>query len=340
MWWRELGKRVAVLGLTVAVVLAVAGAAPTVLQSDDEPATLETPEYDPGVVALDPIAATGTVEPDPDASADEEGTVLIDRGHGNRFARADVEALVDALVRQGYRVEFYTSGDLATHLEDADAFLVIDPGTEYPPGDVDDVRQFTGNGGRLVMVGEPDRTEIVSAGFFGASLQRQESRLTTLASSYGMSVDTQYLYNQEHADGTFKHVLARSTGEGDLDDVKETALYTAAAVTARDGTVVLRSAPNTHKSGSDEVTGEYPVAVRKGNTLLLGDGTFMRGDRYRVADNEHLVAYVAEFMIEGDYRPPADGGADADDDEESDGNGGDAGAEDGESATATAAPAD
>jgi hypothetical protein len=153
-----------------------------------------------------------------------------------------------------------------------------------------------------VMIGEPDRTA-VSASLFGTSIATQESRLTTLASRYGMSVDTQYLYNQENADGTFKHVLARPTG-GELDGVEETTMYTAAAVTARNGDVILRSAPNTIKSGSDEVTGEYPVAVERNNVLLLGDKTFMKGDRYRVADNEQLVAYLAEFMIEGDYEAP------------------------------------
>ena len=303
--WRELGKRLVVLVLTVAIVLAVVAGGSTLLQSEDERTTLQNPEYEPDAVVPDPIEATGTVDPDPDPEADDTGTVVIDRGHSNRFTRADIEPLVDALVREGYSVKFYTDGDLATALEGADAFLVIDPASEYLTGDIDDVRQFTGNGGRLVMIGEPDRTA-VSASLFGTSVTNQESRLTTLASRYRMSVDTQYLYNQENADGTFKHVVARPTGNGGLDGVDETAVYTAAAVTAENGTVLLRSAPETYKSGSDEVTGEFPVVVQRNNVLLLGDKTFMRGDRYRVADNEQLVAYVAEFMIEGDYRAPPD----------------------------------
>jgi len=303
--WRDLAKRLVVLVLTVAVVLAVVAVGPTLLQDDEERERLQNPEYEPDAVVPEPVAATGTVDANPDPSADNSGTVVIDRGHSNRFTRADIEPLVDALVREGYHVRFYTDGDLATTLKGADAFLVIDPGAEYLPGDIDDVRQFTGNGGRLVMIGEPDRTAI-SASLLGTSIQNQESRLTTLASRYRMSVDTEYLYNQENADGTFKHVLVRPTGDGDLEGVDRTAMYTAAAVTAQNGTVLLRSAPNTHKSGSDEVTGEYPVAVQQNNVLLLGDKTFMTGDRYRVADNERLVAYMAEFMIEGDYQAPPD----------------------------------
>jgi len=314
MWRRELAKRLVVLVLTVAVVLAVAAGGPMLLQEDEERATLQNPEYEPDAVVPDPVAATGTVDANPDPSADDSGTVVIDRGHSNRFSRADIEPLVDALVREGYNVRYYTDGDLAGVLEGADAFLVIDPGTEYLPGDIDDVRQFTGNGGRLVMIGEPDRTA-VSASLLGTSIQNQETRLTTLASRYRMSVDTEYLYNQENADGTFKHILVRPTGDGELDGVEQTTMYTAAAVTAQNGTVLLRSAPSTHKSGSDEVTGEYPVMVQRNDVLLLGDKTFMSGERYRVADNEQVVAYVAEFMIEGDYQAPPD--EDADDEQDS-----------------------
>lgn len=334
--WRELGKRLVVLVLTVAVVLAVAAGGPSLLQEDEEREPLQNPEYNPEQVVPEPLEATGTVEANPDPSADDTGTIVIDRMHGNRFTRADIEPLVDALVREGYHVKFYTDGDLATALEGADAFLVIDPGSEYRPGDIDDVRQFTGNGGRLVMVGEPDRT-VISASIFGASVRTQQSRLTTLASRYRMSVDTEYLYNQENADGTFKHVIARPTGDGDLDGVERTAVYTAAAVTARNGTVLLRSAPSTQKSGSDEVTGEYPVVVQRNNVLLLGDKTFMTGDRYRVADNEQLVGYVAEFMIEGDYEAPPDEEETDEDDEPSVDNGSDGASQPG-NVTTTVAP--
>jgi hypothetical protein len=310
MWRREAAKRLVVLVLTVAVVVAIAGAGPMLLAPDgDETASLENPEYEPESVAPEPLSATGTIDLDPSTDATTNGTVLIDRGHGNRFERADVEPLVDALVRQGFNIEFYTDGDLSSQLEDADVFLVIDPASEFLPGDVDDVRQFTGNGGHLVMVGEPDRTAI-STGLLGASIRNQESRLTTLGSAYGMSVDTQYLYNQEHADGTFKHIVARPTGQGDLDGVERTTMYTAAAVTAQDGTVLLRSAANTHKSGADEVTGEYPVAVRTENVVLLGDKTFLSGDRFNVADNEAFLAYLVEFMLQGDRRPTGETEAD------------------------------
>ncbi|MFB6108157.1 MAG: hypothetical protein ABEJ82_04850 [Haloplanus sp.] len=296
--WREVGARLAVLVLTVAVVLAVAAAGPS-LVDHRERTSLSNPEYDTASVVPDPIPANGTIQPDPNAG-DGSGTVLIDRGHSNRFTRAEIEPLVDALVGLGYHVEFYREGDLATQLEDADAFLVIDPGEEYPPGDADDVQRFTGDGGRLVLVGEPNRVT-VGATLFGTTLQTQESALTTLGARYGVSVDTRYLYNQEHADGNYKYILARPTGKGGLTGVDRVSMYTATSVTVKGGTVLLRAAPDTHKSGSDEVTGEYPVAVRKNNVLVFGDKTMMRGTRYNVADNERFLAYVVEFLVSGSH---------------------------------------
>jgi hypothetical protein len=298
----ELAKRVAVLVLTAAVVLAVVGAGATVRPEPDPSPPPEIPEYAPSDVVPEPFDATGTISPDASAG-NGSGVVLIDNAHGNRFTRAEIEPLIDALVRVGYTVEFYTSGDLAANLRDADAFLVIDPSTEYPPGDVDDVRTFTGNGGRLVMVGEPNRVS-VSASLFGTSITSQESRLTTLASNYGMSIDTQYLYNQETEDGNYKHVVAESTGRGDLDGVDRTTMYTAAAVTVHRGTTLLETTANTKKSPESDVSGRFPVAVSKGNTLLVGDKTFMTAGRHNVADNEVFLAYMVEFLIGGDYDPP------------------------------------
>lgn len=318
----EWGKRLAVLVLVAAVVVAVSGVGAVVQDggSPDEPLAL--PEYQPDRVAVDPLPAEGRIQPDGDA-VNRGGTVVIDDGHGNRFTRADIQPLVEALTRVGYSVEFYTSGDLAAQLEDARAFVVVDPGREYPPGDVDDVRRFTGQGGRLLIAGEPSRIT-TGGGLFGGLLT-QQSAVTSLASAYGMSVDTAYLYNQEHSDGNYKFITTEPAPGTAIEGVDRTTMYTAASVRARGGTVLLRSSPNTLRSNSDDERGQYPVAVRKNNVVLVGDKTFMGTEKYNVADNEAFVAYLVEFLASGDRRPGTDlatGGAN------------DASGADGETATA------
>ncbi|MFB6304673.1 MAG: DUF4350 domain-containing protein [Haloferacaceae archaeon] len=299
---RDWGKRVAVLVIAAAAVVAVSAGAAVVAPGQapaDEPQDL--PEYQPDRITSDPIAAEGTVQPDRSA-VQGSGTVVIDAGHGNRFSRSDVQPLVEGLTKVGYDVEFYTSGDLGAQLEDAKAFVVIDPGKEYRSGDVEDVRKFTGQGGHLLVMGEPTRIQ-VSGGLFGVSLVEQQSAVTTLTSSYGMSVDTAYLYNQRTADTNYKFITTEPGSNADLGDVERTTMYTAAAVRAQGGTVLLRSSANTLTSSTDEETGQHPVAVRRNEVVLVGDKSFLGSGRYKVADNEAFVAYLVEFLGSSDREP-------------------------------------
>lgn len=300
----EWAKRLAVLALVAALVVAGVGAGALVGGGDSAPESdpLALPEYQSERVSVQPLPAEGTIQPNRSATRGS-GTVVVDAGHGNRFTRADVQPLVEALTRVGYSVEFYREGDLAAQLEDADAFVVIDPGTEYRPGDVDDVRRFTGQGGRLLIAGEPSRVTV--GGLFGG-LFRQESAVTTLASSYGMSLDTAYLYNQEREDTNYKFIATEPGANADIDGVNRTTMYTAASVRSQGGRVLLRSAPNTFRSSTDDEQGQYPVAVRRNNVVLLGDTTFMQPGKHNVADNEAFVAYLVEFLASGDREPGAE----------------------------------
>jgi hypothetical protein len=305
-WAKRLVVLVVVAGLVVAAVAGVAAVADTDDGGGTETEPMAVPEYQPENVSVDYRRARGDVRPDRSETTGS-GTVVVDAGHGNRFDRATLEPLVRGLTRVGYDVEYYRSGDLAAALEDAKAFVVVDPSQEYRPGDVDDVRRFTGQGGHLLVVGEPDRVR-VSGGLFGTSLTTQESSLTALGSAYGASVGTAYLYNQERADANYKWVEARATDADGLDDVNETTVYTAGAVRMRGGEPLLRAAPGTRQSSTADQTGRYPVAARRSNVVVLGDKTFMRADRYRVADNEAFVEFLVEFLANSDRAPGQDVG--------------------------------
>ncbi|MFB6160054.1 MAG: DUF4350 domain-containing protein [Haloferacaceae archaeon] len=299
-------KRLAALVLAAAVVVSVAGAGAVLAErSQEAPAEpLDTPEYAPSNVDVDYLQASGQIQVNRSA-ATGDGTVVIDKGHGNRFSQADIQPMVEALTRVGYDVEFYTGGDLAAQLEDAKAFVVIDPSQEFEPGDVDDVRRFTGQGGHLLLVGEPTQIT-VGGGLFGTGIRTQQPRLTTLTTPYGMTVDTAYLYNQENADANYKWITARPTDAEGLDGIERTTMYTAAEVTVNGGTVLLRSSPNTLKSSTDDQSGQYPVAVRKREVVLVGDSTFLTEGRYRVADNEAFAAYLVRFLASSDRTPGTD----------------------------------
>jgi hypothetical protein len=306
-----------VLSAGVVVGVAAGGAVLAGGGGDSPDEDLAIPEYQPENVSVEYLPAEGDVSPDRDVAVGS-GTVVIDAGHGNRFDRATIEPLVRGLTRVGYEVEFYRSGDLAEALSDAKAFVVIDPAREYREGDVDDVRRFTGQGGRLLIVGEPDRVGI-SASLFGTSISTRDSALTTLGAAYGTSVETGYLYNQEAADANYKYIRAEPTDAAGLDGVEQTTMYTAGAVRMRGGEVLLRSAPRTFQSTTGDEQGRHPVATRRNDVVVLGDKTFMRADRYRVADNEAFLTYLVEFLASGE-RDTSQSLADDEDEDDPSGN--------------------
>ncbi|MFB6137545.1 MAG: DUF4350 domain-containing protein [Halobacteriaceae archaeon] len=292
----KLGRASAAV-LVAAAVVGVAAGVPVLVVPDREPATPPSapPAFDPASIAPEPIPATGTV----DASADGDGTlVLIDRSHGQRIDRDDLSPLVGALVRAGARVETVTDPrGLEERLAAADALVVADPAVPYGPAQLDAVESFVDDGGRLLVAAEPTRR---GAGAFGST---RRSRVTALASRFGVAFGTGYLYNMAPADtdATFKNVLvtaADDRAESPAAGVERGAVYTAAPVWTVDGRTLLETRNGTHLSTA-EGTGTYPVAAlaADGDVLAVGDTSLFGGEYHAVADNEVFVAGVADFLL-------------------------------------------
>jgi len=291
-----------VVGLAaVGASLTGGGAAPAV--DVDRTANLSVPEYAAGDLVADPLAAEGSIDPDV-PPADRGGTVLVDATHGNDYPRETIAPLVRALTAADHTVRFHEQGDnLTRQLRAAKAYVVISPSDEHDAGEVRAVDEFTDRGGRLLLVGEPDRIEPVGTRAGGQTVTITVS-LASLGSEHGVSFDTRYLYNLETNDGNYKHVIARPPEESPLSGVDRTTHYTATTVTVDGGTPLLVTTEGTRQSGSGEA-GTYTVAAQRGNVLALGDRTFLRSDRYAVADNEAVLAYIVEFLAQGESVPGA-----------------------------------
>jgi hypothetical protein len=300
-----LAKRLAVAAIVVVLIVATAFAIPAATDSGAERAPLDTPEYDAESLATTPVPAEGEIEADASVG-NRAGVVVIDESHSNRVSRADLAPLVRELTQIGYTVRFY-DGDqtLDQELSNVNAFLVVDPAQEFDRDEIDNVREFTEEGGHLLMIGEPNRKQI-SGGFFGVSITEQESALTTLAGRYDMSLGTAYLYNLETNGGNYKYVTARATPESGLE-LDSVTMFTAAPVYSRGGTVLLRTAQNTHEAGIDS-SRRYPVAIHKEaeNAVLVGDKSFLQADRFNVGDNEEFAAFLVEFLISGERIPESE----------------------------------
>lgn len=260
--------------------------------SGTDPAELNNSEYDVAELAVTAIPATGGIDPDVSGS----GTVVIDQAHANDFDQAKVQPLYEAFTRAGYQVVFHGRGDLGPVLEDADAYVVIDPGAEFDEEDTTAMREFTDTGGRVLVLAEPN-TVTVQTGFRGASVVERRSRVAQIGEAYNLSFRTSYVYNQRENDGNYKHPMASPVGDAAGEAGENVVLFTAARVVSlRGGETILRYPQGSRSSGGDR-TGRFPAAVRTGNLIAVGDSSFVGTGEYNVADNEQFIAYLIEFLL-------------------------------------------
>ena len=296
----------------VVVVLAVAGlvvlaAVAVPLLVGPEPradAPVDTAEWD-AAMNVDPLDASGAVSPD--IQRGDGRRVVIDTSHSNRFETDEVRPLVLALRRANYTVEFSGEANLNMALADAAAFVVIDPGSPYDRNDVAAVRNFTADGGRLLVLAEPDHRSIQQSAFGAASTSTTESFVDGLLGAYDVTLDGRYLYNQRHNDGSYQDVVG-APAEGAALPGGEYAFFTAATLYAPDADPLVVAPPGTRLSQTDEA-GRFAVAVRQGNVIAVGDKSFLAPGHHNVGDNERLLAFLIEFLVSGQRSggPPAGG---------------------------------
>lgn len=282
----------AVVAVSVGGTLLASGPAPAPTGPPAPEGTVEHPEYDPGTLLAERVDRTGRLSPKVDAGGQ---TVLIDDGHANRLARDDIRPFLRALVLAGFEVRFTDDDtDLETALSAADAYVVMDPGRTFSEAEVAAVQRFATDGGRFLMLGEPTRT-VQSSGFQSVPVV-QYSNLGPLARAFDMNYRSRYVSDQRAYGSNFRNLLVEPAGASTLTDgVDRLAVFTAAAIDYRTGTTAFETGPDAVVEGA-ATTGPWPVVVRQGNVVAVGDTTFLGPKRYTTADNEVFIENLVEFL--------------------------------------------
>lgn len=294
----DTGRAIAVVAVTALVVIGLA-VIPTLQDQPRSPSfpegDAEFPEWDPATLVADQPDRTGEIDPDVDAEGQQ---VLIDDAHANRLARADYRPLIHAFTRAGFEVDFLREReDLSSELEDADAFIVLNPGRVFSDEEVDAVNEFTDDGGQLVMAGEPTQAELVATGL-GQALITMYNNLGPLARSYGITYSSNYIFDLTEYAGNYRNLYAEPAVDSQLTaGVDRLVVYTATALNARSGTGLIQTGDGTFVRGSESAQ-PRSVVWQDGNVIAIGDTTLFSPDRYTTADNnvfiENLVEYLAE----------------------------------------------
>ena len=232
---------------------------------------------------------------------DQGRVVAIDASHRNRFSRGEIVALEAKIGERGYGMELIGSfaslpGSermpvLEAALRRADSLVVAMPGDAYSAAEVALVQRFVQRGGRLLLVGDPTR----------------ESQINSLADTFGIAFQRDYLYNMADYDLNFQYINVRNFQPDELTQgLGEITLYSAGSI--RSLGPGLASTDGQTRSTLTDIPAEAPQSfytLVRGNTgqvVGLSDMTFMVPPQDSIRDNGRLLSNLVAFLTTSQRR--------------------------------------
>jgi len=261
--------------------------------------TISTPDYQSLSIPTPPVKAEQANQ----KIMVNGGVVVIDTMHGNQFKPTELDTLVQALNQRGARVEFDNGAPtLEMRLKYARAYVIISPITVYTSDEMRWIAAFVNNGGRLIVLTDATRGQITYDLLTGSIVGLPDSNIVNpILAPFGISIEADYLYNIAKNEGNFRNVFFDEFNKNELTfGLKQVAFYGTHSVKSASGLTLFLGADQTLSSITDAGGGLSAGAVSEnGNVLALGDFTFLTPPYNTVADNNTLIANIADFMLGG-----------------------------------------
>lgn len=225
------------------------------------------------------------------------GTVLIDSSHDNSFRPAELNLLAYRIISRGYSIE-YSEGNasMEERLADASSYVVISPATAFSSEEVEQIKNFVDDGGRLMLIDDPTRPVQGSECPYGSG-PTAEDKMNTLSTEFGIVYRDDYLYNLKDNDGNFRYIYLTDFENNSITKkLNKIVFYTACSISPPEKGMIFTD-ENTYSSAR-EVPGRYsPVVLTDSNVLAIGDLTFLT-EPYNVLDNNQLISNIADFLTD------------------------------------------
>ena len=239
-----------------------------------------------------PGAPSGTAA-DSGIARVSNGLMVIDALHSNFYAERELVSLTSWVANRGYEVEFVRGSSrlpieeklllLEEKLRGADSFLVILPRVRYEEEEVELVEQFVEKGGKLVLISDPTRTNLIN----------------TLGTRFGIEFQPDYLYNTVEYDHNFRHIYVRDFQPDPLTSALDTIALFIAGSLRTSGSGVAITDVNTRSSLLEGASEFYPIAFGSSrNVLAVADFTFMVPPYNALLDNDRLLSNVADYLTD------------------------------------------
>lgn len=264
---------------------------------------VKTPDYVSFSVSEPP---TPSSQVKPAAGMADGRIVLVDNSHGNQFQPDEIEPLVTALNTRGARVEVDDKDKtLQAKLKYASAYLIFSPSTDFSGDEILQIQQFVAGGGRLLVFADPTRSLIDYDLFGNATIFPDVNFANPVVAPFGLAFTNDYLYNLKNNEGNFRNVEFTSFGKNPLtQDLKMVVFYGAHGVHSDHGTLLASGNADLLSSLTDKGGGLSSMALSAdGQVLAIGDFTFLTNPFNQVADNNLLLAHIADFILGGQRTP-------------------------------------
>ena len=262
------------------------------------------PVYEPAQIAAVPTPGSNLYVDEP---AMGRGQVLLDQAHRNQFSLDDLTYLNGRLAARGFQLLPYTGGDLAAQLRPVSAFITIAPLQNFSAAERQALRRFVERGGRLLMIGDPTRFQVVldNSDPFSFSFQIDTNKipLNTLAGEFDLVFNGDYLYNTVENEGNFRNIILKSSGFAEsplLEGVDQLVFYSAHSLQVGPTAVSLITADDNTWSSTTGRPGGLALAASSaaGRVLALGDVHILTEPYHTVYDNSRFIAQIADFLTQ------------------------------------------
>lgn len=255
----------------------------------------------PDLAAVDVPTVAPAAFADVDARQ-REGRVVVDRAHENRVNDSDLNVLLARLTNRGLESVPLAPGDsLAAALRDAAALVIVAPHQPFAAGEIEAVTRFVAQGGRVLLVADPSRysLQVEYDAYYGetVTLGSDVAAINGLAARFGLAFSDDYIYNTAEHAGNYQYVILKDFAASPLTaGLSRVIFYTARSIAAGERTLI--SADERTTSSLSELTGGLATMSLggAGRVLAVSDFTFMTEPYSSNADNNRLIANIADFL--------------------------------------------
>jgi hypothetical protein len=251
-----------------------------------------------------------------DTSKKTEGRIIFDLGHENNFILPEVDLLSLRLASRGLSIDYFEESELDEDGEevslkeklfgkdkreedneednlnnesndsdtlDIKALVIIAPQNAYTTEDLDAVKDFVEEGGRLLLLGDPTRP----------------SQINRIAVLYGLIFESDYLYNLKENAGNYRSVYFSEFRENKITrGVQKVVLFTAGSISSDDQGIAFGDG-NTQSTLIQSAERLSPLAIAEGaKVLAVHDLTFMTKPYSDLLDNNRLIANTANWLAD------------------------------------------